>query len=90
MKELSERTKNERVAGKRARLYFAVEQKIPLHQIFTMFDGRVALVGIDRVADVVTVKVTSSMTGESATISEPILDFPSEALLAQCRMVAAT
>jgi hypothetical protein len=82
----AEQTRLEQIAGKRARIRHALQLGTKLHEIFSMFDRRAELVSIDN--DVVTVKVTSSQSGESTFLKEPLLDFPSDTLVAQCIMVA--
>lgn len=86
MAEISERTRLEQIAGKRARLRYAQEIKIPLHEMFTMFDGRVKLVDLGH--DYATIEVTSTTPGQSIRLTEPLLDFPSDTLLTQCTLVA--
>lgn len=84
--EVSERTRLEMIAGKRARIKYALAHKVPLNEILRAdYNGLVELVSIE--GEIATVKVTSKLTGESTTITEPLLEFPSDALLTQCWMV---
>lgn len=87
MKELSERTKREMVAGARARIRFALERGL-FDEVFGVYGGRVKMFREHDHPDEIILEVTSSTNGKKVLLRENVVDFPSETLLGQIMMVA--
>lgn len=86
--EISEKTRQEQIAGRKARIAYCLRNEIPLHEVFTNYEGRVELVGFEDDGNTAVVKVRSSLNDEFTTIKESMQDFPSETLITQIMMVA--